>query len=453
MAATDELVSYANSLRYQDLPPQTVEGVKTAILDTIGAIMAGSAAEGPKKLVNLIQEWGGRAEGTIFVYGDKVPLPNAAWVNTTMSRGFDFETLAGGGATHVPACIIPAAFAISEFSQAFKNKVINGRELIVAIALGNDLNVRFRRGAGRNTQIGGGWLAETFAPPAIAALGGKLLGFDREKINYAMGIAYNQCCGTYGATVGLGGGLMAQVSQGLGTKAGVLSVLLADRGFTAYKDMIDGRWGLYRMYANGKYDPEILLGGLGRQFESLNNPSIKRYPGCGGTQAVVYGALELAREYDIRAENVAKVSLTLTEQNYWLLGEGKGKPLNTADALWNDRYSIAVALLKGKLSVDDFSEEAIKDPEVLELVERVEMHPDESGRGPELEIKTKDGKLYQKNKFAMPPMSRAEILEKFRGCNRFSAKPLQEQKVERFIQVVDKLEEMKNVTELIGMIS
>lgn len=455
MSATDELVSYTETLRYEDLPLQAVEAVKTHVLDTFSAIIAGSAAEGPKNLVKLVKEWGGRAEGTIFVYGDKVPLPHAAWVNASMSRGFDFESLVGGGATHVPGSIVPAAFAISEYSQAFKNKVINGRDLIVAIALGIDLNWRLRvAGIGGSTVMGGGWLAETFSPPAIAALGGKLLGFDREKIANAMGVGYNQCCGHYGATVGEGGGLMAQISQGLGTKAGVLSVLLADRGFTAFKEVIDGRWGLYRMYANGKYDPHILVGGLGKRFEQLN-PNIKRYPGCGATQAPVYAALELAREHNIRAEDVAKVRVRVAEVPYRLVGENKGKPLTPSDALWNNRYSTAVALVKGKIFVDDFNEEAIRNPQVLELLQRVEVELDKSltqTGGLEIEIKTRDGKAYQKKGQIMPPpMSRAEIVEKFKSCNRFSVKPLPEKSVESFIQMVNKLEDVDNVTRIISI--
>ena len=247
---------------------------------------------------------------------------------------------------------------------------------------------------------------------------------------------------------------MAQLSQGLGTKAGVLSVLLADRGFTAFRDVIDGRWGLYRMYANGKYDPDILVGGLGKRFEQLT-PNIKRYPGCGATQAPVYVALELTQEHHIRAKDVARVRVRLAEVPYRLVGENKGKPLAPADALWNVRYSTAVALVKGKVFVDDFSEEAIRDPRVLELVPRVEVELNNSSAqtgGLEVEIKTKDGKSYQnKGQIVPPPMSRTEIIAKFKGCNRFSLKPLTERSVESFIQMANKLEEMENATKIISL--
>jgi 2-methylcitrate dehydratase PrpD len=454
VSATDELVRYTEALRYEGLPLQAVEAVKIHVLDTFSAIIAGSAAEGVKNLVKLVKEWRGKAEGTIFVYGGRVPLPHAAWVNSSMSRGFDFESLVGGGATHVPGSVIPAALVISEYAEAFKNKVINGKELITAIVLGIDLNWRLRMaGIGESTAMGGGWLAETFSPPAIAALGGKLLGFNREKIANAMGIGYAQCCGHYGATVGKGGGLMAQVSQGLGTKAGVLSVLLADRGFTAFKEVIDGRWGLYRLYGNGKYDPEVLVYGLGKRFEHLN-PNTKRYPGCGATQAPVYAVLELAREHKTKAEDVARVRIRMAEMPYWQVGENKGKPLTPADALWNARYSAAVALVKGTVFVDDFSEGAIRNPRILELLQRIEVKLDKSltqTNDLEIEIKMKDGKAYWKKGQIVPPsMSKAEIIEKFKRCNYFSVKPLPEKSIESFIQMVDELEEVDNVTRIIN---
>jgi 2-methylcitrate dehydratase PrpD len=455
VSVTDELVAYTKALSYKDLPAQTVEAVKTHILDTFGAIMGGSAAEASKGLIRLVKEWGGTAEATILVYGDKVPLPHAAWVNSSMARGFDFESLVGGGATHVPASIIPAAFAISEYSKASRDKAIAGKDLIVAIALGIDLNWRLRMaGTGSSTAMGGGWLAETFSPVAIAAIGGKLLEFDEEKIANAMGIGYNQCCGHYGATVGEGGGLMAQVSQGLGTKAGVLSILLADKGFTAYKEVIDGRWGLYHMYGNGRYDPDVLTGGLGRRFEHLN-PNIKRYPGCGATQAPIYATLELARLHELRPEDVIRVRMRMAKVPYQLVGENKGRPLTPADALWNVRYSVAVALAKAKVFIDDFNEETIRNPYILELLQRIDIEPDDSltrTNELEIEIRTRDGRSYWKKGEIVPPsMSRAEIVEKFKKCNRFSVRPLTGESIQAFLQMIDKLEQIDDVTEIIDM--
>ena len=78
--------------------------------------------KGCKKLTDLLKEWGGKGEATIFVYGYKVPAHHAALINGTMSRGFDFESLVGGGATHVAGSIVPAAFALAEYARVPQNE-------------------------------------------------------------------------------------------------------------------------------------------------------------------------------------------------------------------------------------------------------------------------------------------------------------------------------------------
>jgi len=387
-----------------------------------------------------------------MVFGDKVPAPNAAMLNAVMSRGFDLETILSGGATHVSASIIPAALAISEYCEAVKKKPVGGKDFIAAVTLGTDLNWRFRVAGGAATVMAGGWLAETFSPPAIAALGGILLGFNRETINYAMGIGFNQCAGTYGATVGENGGLMAQLSQGLGAKAGVLSVLFAEAGFTAYKDVIDGRWGLYAMYGDGQYDADILTGELGGRFGALT-PGIKKFPGCGATQPVVACVLSLMENNPIAPNEISAVDITVGEASYRLCGKGKQEPANPADALWNYRYSAAVALTKGDVFVGDFSEEAIRDVKVLALIPKITIHPDKSlGHAVIVTIESKDGQSFTKTLDDMETVPEDKIHEKFKRCCHAAAHPISEEKAERLIETVNHLEDVPSISEIIRMV-
>ena len=452
MSATDQLIDYAVDLAFEDIPNKTIMDVKIHILDTLGAIAAGSAAPGSGKLAHLVRQWGGRAESTVMVFGDKVPAPNAAMLNAVMSRGFDFETILSGGATHVSASIIPAALAIAEYCEAIKKRPVAGKDFITAVTLGTDLNWRVRVAVAAATIMACGWLAETFSPPAIAALGGKLMGFNRETINYAMGIGFNQCAGTYGATVGENGGLMAQLSQGLGAKTGVLSVLFAEAGFTAYKDVIDGRWVLYAMYGDGKYDADILTGELGRRFAALK-PGIKKFPGCGATQPVVASILSLIEKNPIAPGEIKAVDITVGEASYRLCGKDKQEPANPADALWNYRYSAAVALTKADVFVGDFSEEAIRDAKVLALIPKITIHPDKSlGHGVIVTIETKDGQSFTKTLDDMETVPEDEIHKKFKRCCHAAAYPISQERAERLIETVNHLEDMPGISEMVRML-
>ncbi|MEM3484534.1 MAG: MmgE/PrpD family protein [Candidatus Methanomethyliaceae archaeon] len=449
---TDQILDYVEELDYSRLPQKTISFLKTHFLDTLGAIVAGSKADTSMRLLQLVCEWGGNPEGTIFVYNKKVPLINAAWINSTMARGYDFESIMPKGATHAPASIIPAALALSEYCKNKKGDPINGKEFLTSIALGLDLNFRLRVAGGSATAMGGGWLAETFAPLAIAALGGKLLRFERDTIRNAMGIAYNQCSGNYGAVVGEGGAYLAQASQGLGTKAGVLSVLLADIGFTASKeDIIDGRWGLYKMYGNGKYEPSLLLERLGDDYDHLK-PIVKRYPGCGGLQNAVNTALEIVSE-GVKPEDISNVTIRVSELNYYQLVHGRGKPPFVSEILWNERFAVALAFAKKSFSLYEINEEALKDPKVIALFEKIEAIPDNSLKGEELEMEvtTLDSLMIRKKKDALSPLTDFEILQKFKNCCKFSLPSMSEEQIDEIISTVTSLENLEDVSDIFAI--
>lgn len=459
MSRINELIGYVGELRYEDLPQEVIDSAKKSILDTLGCVMAGSSAEGCKTLVDLTKEWGVKPEGTILVFGGKVPAPDAALVNATLARACDFDELHKEGGGHVSATIVPAALVMSEYSQALKHKVIDGKKFILGVVLGTDLNVRLRR-AGKEMACRGGWQAETFAPLAIAALGGKLLGFDRQRTHDAMGIAYQQCCCNVQAVVDAG--LTVRLGQGLAARAGVFSVILADRGFTGAKDILDGEFGLYSLYTHGSYDPEILMGGLGKRFESMNT-RIKQYPSCGLTHPAIHGVLDLALYHSIKGENVANIVVRAGTYGYNLCGcgEAKFKPQSVIDAQFSYAYTTATALVRGKVSIDDFTEDAIRDPRVLELAQRVKVEfdpeKDISGKitqSTNVEINTKDGKSFKKCVDKVKDsMSWDELSEKFRDCNRFSVNPMAGGDVDHVIQAIINLELVRDVTDLARMLS
>lgn len=456
--AIKAILDYVEGIQYASLTPEVVTYVKIHFLDTLGAIFAGSKARCSKELLSLIKKWGGVKEATVLVYGYKTTLPFASWINSTMSRGFDYEPILMGGATHVPASIIPAALNLAEYAETVRKKRVTGKDLILSTVIGLDLNWRLRvAGTGRRkTGMGSGWLAETFSPIAIAALGGRLLGFTREKINYAMAIAFSQSCGHYGATVGKDGGLMAQLSQGLGTKNGILAVLLAEKGLKAAKDIIDGRWGLYVLFGGGSYDPKKLLGELGVRFDHLR-PYIKRYPGCGALQAPLEATLRIAKrkDADLRPENISEIRVKMDALAYQLVAEGKGNSLpQEGDALWDCYYAVALGLKKKKVSIEDFTEEGIKKSGVSEIISKVRVICDEERKGgmnAEVEIETKDGYMISEKVENLDSLEWQELLEKFESCCDIAVRKLTRTRREKIIKAVEDLENLDSVSKLIKL--
>jgi len=455
MAAIDDLLAFSKKLRYEDLPQEVIDSAKKSILDTLATTVAGSSAEGCEQLISLVKAWGGREEARILVDGSRVPAFNAAFVNSTMARARDLDDVHELGGGHLSATAVPAAFVICEYSKGFKNRSTNGKSFISAIVLGSEINCRLRMAG----NIQAGWVADTFAPIAVAFMGGKMLGFEDAKIRNSLGIAYAQCSGNGQANVD--GALTVRLQQGLGARAGIMSLVLADEGFTGAKDILEGSYGLYPLYMHGEYTPKVLTGDLGKRFEGSHN-SIKSYPSCKFTHAAIYSALEIAREHKITADNVDEVTISTSSYNRAVCGgETKISPQTIPEAQFSYYYTVATALLKGRIFIEDFTENALKHPEVLALARRikVKVDPDKDKLGglvspTDIEIRTKDGKGYRKSMefvkgHPKSPMSIGEVVQKFEECARFSIKPISRDNIKKVSYMVEHLEDLPDVTTIL----
>ena len=131
-----DLVHFVVSTDYEDLPKDVVDYAKKHILDTIGSIVAGSSAEGITPAVDLAKEWGGNPQASILLFGGKVPVPSAAFAIGPMARALDFGAVHSEANEHPNEYTFAAALPLAEFLGS------SGRDLIIALALGNEIIVR-----------------------------------------------------------------------------------------------------------------------------------------------------------------------------------------------------------------------------------------------------------------------------------------------------------------------
>lgn len=458
MARIDELVDHVARLTYQDLPETVVESVKKSVLDTLGAAVAGSSADSCRKLVKLINLWGGKGESTLISYGSKSPATLAALANSTMARARELDDVHEAAGMHLSATIVPSAFVIAEYSKTSRGKLIDGKSFILANALGSDLNCRLRMAE----RIGGeniGWNGETSAPIAVAAMSAKMLGFNKSEILNAMGIAYAQCATNTQAYVD--GAMTASLQQGLAAQAGILSTMLAGEGITGARDILEGVYGYYSLYMRGEFAPEKLMSKLGEDY-AIANVTTKLYPCCLGTHSAISGALQLTKEHSIKVDDIQETKISTSSLFYKFLGgKEKIRPQSVVDAQFSYYFTVASALVKGELAIDDFTEKGIKNPQVLDVARRIrvvaDFRKDKLGTqvAPvDVEIITKDGRHFGKTvEFSKGhpknPLSMEEYIDKFDNCIRFSAKPLSSNSIKRFKQKVEELDKLDDVTTII----
>jgi len=462
MDAVVEIAENAESARFEGIPPKAREMTKRFILDTLGTTLAGSSAPGAEAVIDLLRSWGGKKEATIFVFGGKVPAPHAALANSVMAHARDFDDTHDGAVVHANVAVLPSALACAEALGR-----VSGKALITAVGLGVDLTCRLGLAVGKGADF-------TVRPPGFvrtsvcgifgAALAcGKILGLDVAGLRNALGIALSQASGTRQAVADLS--LIKRMQPAFAAMAGTLSAFLAKGGITGPKEVLEGKYGFFNLYWNGAYSREDLLDNLGQRFEG-ENLSFKPYPCCRYAHGSIEATLNLVLSRNLSPTEVSEVLVHVPTLKFFDLVsrpfEIKGDP--QVDAQFSIPYTTAAAILRRRVFLDDFEEAAIRDPQVKSLSEKVKVLQDlkpesRDSLGPVVvEIQTSDGKIYREEvqKFKGSPghpLTMEECVEKFRGCARFSIRPMKEAQLERLVDMVGNLEEMKNVKELTSLLA
>jgi len=444
--AIEELSANVLETRFENFDEATLLNAKNRVVDIVGCVVGGAHASGNSSLVDLVKGWGGNEEATILIHGGKVPALHAAMVNSIMARSFDFEplcplvgedTLPGA---HISATTITTAMTLGEM------KGINGKELITAFLVGDDVASRVL--AGYKHSFAQGWeLSGTVAMLGATAVAGRLFGLTRTQMKNAFGIVLNQLAGS--TQVYFDGTTDFKLPQGLSARNGIFSAQLAKAGWTGANDALLGKYGFYRLYTDGCTNPQILTKNLGKEYYS--DGIFKPYSCCRGTHSGIHCALELLRNHSLKVEEIEEVIVYAHPHGKSMEDSFVAKPFRIggfphADAVFSLQFTVANALLRKGVKPEHFSEDAIRDPQLNALIGRiklVEQPPPLHLRKVEVKVKLKNGEEFSestqtpKGDPVNNPMSKDEIIAKFMANVDFAG-TLSKQKTERILALLDR---------------
>ncbi len=461
MDAIRYLVEYVFDTEFEDLPQAVVLSTKRSIIDTLAAMLGGTTAEGCQEIINQIQQWGGKEESTLFNCQGKVPAYLAALANATMARAIDYDEIFEPGNVHTSASVIPVAFATAE-----KMGGVSGRDLLTAIAIGIDLVCRMSLTNRIPPGVSGMNVTFQYAHFATAAVAGKIMKLDAEKLQNAMGLAYTQTAGNSQNVAE--GTLATRLNQGLAAQSGVFSAIFANIGITAAKNVLEGKFGYYNTYQRGEYDSEKLLDGLGTVF---NGPNVtnKLYPCCMHTHAAIDATICLTEKYNLNSQDIEKVEVGLTQQGYNFVCshlEKKREPKTVAEAQFSLPYVVSVALLHKGVKLADFRQDAIKCPEIKAIAGKIDCAIDQELTSKYknyispaiVQITTKDGKtlnkaITQRKCSPKDPCTLDEISNKLLEMSRYAKNYISDEQITSVIGMINTMEKMEDGTKIIKVLS
>ena len=443
---------YIGKTDYSDLSRPVIENTKKFIIDTIGVGIAGLEAPGCLQALEVVKGFGGYPEATVLMNDFKCPSPWASFMNSIFMHALDFDDALDESPLHANVSVLPAALALGESRQG-----VTGKDLICAITLGQDVACRvgasLKRPLAWTRTVTCGFFGATAATGKIAKL-------DREKMWDAFGISYCQTAGNVQCM--LDGVLVKRMQPAFAAKSAILSTLLAERGITGTKNVLEGDFGFFKLYEGNDYDKDILLNDLGEDFRGMEL-SIKPYPCCRMTHASIDAALKFRKEFQVDLTNVEKIVVKTSK----MVHEMVGMPFRIrkdpqVDAQFSIAYTVIVALLKGDVFLDDFEENNVRNQRIMDLTRLVEVIPDPNIEERDImkstiEVINKDGQRLSSDVSAIKgnplnPMSIEECMKKFRKCVDFSPKNIRQETISKILDLLGNLENVKDINELTELI-
>lgn len=359
LAVTDTLCRFVSETPFSRLGDASVEAARRALLDGTGVMLAASGLSAEVLPFRALAAAAGAGPCTLLGTGIAAPAAQAALFNGATAHALDFEDTFDEAPCHPHAALLPAAIAMAQLVP------VDGREFVAALAVGCELTCRMALSLRRPLEAGG-W----YPPPILGAFGAtaaaaRIAGLDPGQTRDALSLTLCQAT-MPGEIKHSPGTVIRAVREAFPAQAAVTSVLLASGGVPGFEAPLEGEAGFFSLYAGGDYEPDDLVSGLGESF--LNRRlSFKRWPACRGTHAYIEMALELRRRagFDWRAVRNVEVGIGPVQRMLIEPLDRKQRPATAIDAKFSIPFTVALALVRGGVGLDDFSPESLADPELL----------------------------------------------------------------------------------------
>ncbi len=414
-----ELATWVSQVTFEDLPVDVVAATKLRILDVIGLALAGAETSFGRSIRAAAVTMSPPGPCRIFATGDRVGLTSAAFANGALPQALEFDDTHNESIVHMSSPAVASALALSETRR------LSGRDLILAIAIANEVSCRVGSVAPGQFHRRGFHPTGLFAPFGIAYGVGKLLGLGVETMAYAAGT-----CGSFSAGLlecWVDGTQTKFLHSGWAAQSGIAAALLAEAGITGPPKVFEGRFGLFASHLpdTAARDFSRLAEGLGTHWESRNS-SFKPFPAAHVLHPYIDLVLRLRARHGIVPGDVNMIECPVAEFNVSIVCEPvaeKCAPATQAHCRVCLQYTLAEALYCGELGKNAYSDETRLNPEILALARRVRYHVDPGFPGPgrfkgAVHITLKDGRSFSEveeyNRGSLEnPMRESELRDKF----------------------------------------
>ncbi len=450
--ATRDLARFAAALRFEDLPHEVVERIKLSTLDSIACCLFGATLPWTRKVHEMVVAEGARPVAALFGSGLRSSPAGAVLVNATAGHAFELDDIHKESIVHAGSIALPVAMALAQ-AQGRRS----GRALIADMAAGYEIGTRVGNAATMSLFFRGFHPQGTSGVFVAAACAGHALGLDARAMQHALGIAGSQAGGLMAAQEGA---MVKRLHSGRAAQSGIYAAQLAQREFTGIEDVLEAPYGGYLSSYSDQPNARRLTDGLGDQWETAK-VGYKPHASVTSIHSALDALAGLMQEHALAPRDIERMEVGVSRMTHvhcaW---EYKAQGVTAAQM--NLYYGLAVIAHDGMAFVEQYRQDRLADPRLLDFIGRIQAHADPAidAMGPafrhaaRVTVHTRDGRRLEReilNRRGSPenPLAPQEVVYKFRnvvqGC-------LSESDADQVVRLCDQLETLPDLAPLIALL-
>lgn len=445
--ATAQFGAWVANLRYETIPADVIDHAKLCLLDGLGCGLFGSTRPWGKISADMARDLSGGGKSSLWGTNHSASPSDAALANGTALHGFEIDDIHLRAMLHPGAVTIPAALALAEA------RATSGKDLLTAIVAGYEIGCRVGICAGTAHTLRGYHSTGTVGCIGSAAAGANLLRLGEQEAMHALAIAATQAAGLHAG--GRGGAMSKRFHAGAAARNGVIGALLAEKGFTGSREALEAPSGGFMSTLSDGPDMTPYVASLGREWET-SQTGFKAYAACASAHTTIDG-IDAMLKRGLNADNLDHIRIHMSAVGHYNVA-WPYRPTAVVGAQMNGYFAAAVKLLDGENFIDQYTEDRIADPRILEMIKRIEIvHDVELDKGGaakrhavRIYARTRDGRDFeqyveQRKGSAQFPLTREELERKFR---RTAGTALSPSRTDQLLNCIFELDASASVAEL-----
>lgn len=402
------LARYVVSARMGDVPAPVRKEAARTLLNWVGCAIGGSRNDAVNIAVSALSPFFGPEQASLLGRKERLDIFHAALLNGISSHVLDFDD------THLRTIIHPAGPVVSAILALSEYRSVSGEDFLNAMVLGIEAECRIGN-AVYPAHYDAGWhITGTAGVFGAAAASGKLLGLTEQQMVWALSMAATQPVGLRE----MFGTMTKSFHPGRAAQNGLTAAFLASKNYTSSDHGIEAKSGWANVLSSTRNYAEITEK-LGQSYEvSLN--TYKPFA-CGIViHPTIDGCIQLRNQNQLQADQIERVELKVHPLVLELTG--KKMPQVGLEGKFSVYHAAAAAIVEGAAGERQFSDDAVRNPVIVAVRERVVAVVDPSIKEDQVRITItlKDGRRLEKYVehavgSVTNPMSDRDLEAKFAG--------------------------------------